>query len=51
MSKLMRVKVVFHMLAPFDVFYQRSNTKVRSLIKVLCGARTTWCVCQNGTKL
>ena len=29
----MRVKVVFHMLAPFGVFYQRSNAKIRSLIR------------------
>jgi len=33
MSKVMGVKVVFHMLAPFDVFYQRSNAKIHSLIR------------------
>lgn len=33
MSKVMGVKVVFHMLAPFDVFYQRGDAKVHSLIR------------------
>lgn len=34
MSKVMGVKVVFHMLAPFDVFYQRSDRKIHSLIRL-----------------
>lgn len=32
-SKIMGAKVVFHMLAPFDVFYQKSSTKMQSLIQ------------------
>lgn len=33
MGKIKGVKVVFHMLAPFDAFYQRSYAKIRSLIR------------------
>jgi glycosyltransferase involved in cell wall biosynthesis len=33
MSKAMGAKTIFHMLAPFDVFYQKSGSRVRSLMK------------------
>lgn len=36
-SKVTGAKVVFHMLAPFDVFYQKSDTKIQSLIRATLG--------------
>ena len=32
-SKFMGIKVVFHMLGPFDVFYQKSGAKIKRLIQ------------------
>lgn len=34
-SKTMGVKVIFHMLGPFDIFYQKSGAKIKLLIRAI----------------